>query len=141
MKYIICVGLAIVFSFHCSCATVNKTVLKEFYKNGKLKSLTIVKVKTPKNIDLFTFYKETKIMRTDFDSISGFRLKYTERYTKVGFGGRHCYEIEAIQILYDVAGKRNFYEKSKCDKHQYEYRKYINGKLVFIHIEKKRKRK
>lgn len=77
-------------------------------------------------------------MRTDFDSISGFRLKYTERYTKVGFGGRHCYEIEALQILYDAAGKRNFYEKSKCDKHQYEYRKYINGKLVFIHIENER---
>lgn len=112
----------------------------EYFANGNVKSVTVVKVKTPRNIDLFNFYKQTKIIRTEFDSISGRKILHTVRTTKVGIGGKHCYEYSSIRIEYDENGNRKQYEKSKCDKNYYIRKEYVNGKLNFTHIEKGHRR-
>ncbi|CAN5765006.1 hypothetical protein BH11BAC7_BH11BAC7_13500 [soil metagenome] len=114
---------------------------KEYFANGNVKSVTVTKVKTPRNIDLFNLYKETKVIRTEFDSLSGRRIMHTERTTKIGMGGKHCYEYSSLRIDYDENGKRKRYEKSKCDKHYFISKDYVNGKVTFVHIEKKRRKK
>lgn len=114
---------------------------KEYFANGKVKSVTVTKVKTPRNIDLFNLYKETKVIRTEFDSLTGKKLMHSERTTKIGMGGKHCYEYSSLKITYDENGKRRRYERSKCDKHYYIRKDYVNGKVSFVHIEKKRRRK
>lgn len=113
----------------------------EYFANGNVKSVTVIKIKTPRNIDLFNFYKETKIIRTEFDSLTGRKIMHSVRVTKVGIGGKHCYEYSNKRIDYDENGKRRRYEKSKCDKHYYMYKNYVNGKVSFIHVEKKRRRR
>ncbi len=122
-------------------AGVQRTEAKEFYANGKIKSVTITKVRTPRNIDLFNFYKETKVIRTVFDSISGNKKMHSVRITKVGIGGKHCYEYSSLKIDYDENGKRKYFEESKCDKHYFMFKNYVDGKVTFIHIDKKRRRK
>jgi hypothetical protein len=114
---------------------------KEYFANGNVKSVTVTKVKTPRNIDLFNFYKETKVIRTEFDSLTGRKIMHSVRVTKVGIGGKHCYEYSSLRIDYDENGKRKRYEKSKCDKHYFMYKEYVDGKVSFIHIEKKRRRR
>ncbi|HET6990861.1 MAG TPA: hypothetical protein VFJ43_06030 [Bacteroidia bacterium] len=133
--------LTVAFSLQDMHAAVRRSVAKEFYANGKLKSLTITKVRTPRNIDLFNFYKETKIIRTEFDSITGNKTMHSVRVTKVGIGGKHCYEYSSRLIDYDANEKRKYFEKSKCDKHKFMYKDYVDGKVSFIHIERKRRRK
>ena len=113
----------------------------EYFANGNVKSITVTKVKTPRNIDLFNLYKETKVIRTEFDSLTGNKIMHTVRVTKIGMGGKHCYEYSSLRIDYDENGKRKRYERSKCDKHYYIRKDYVNGKVSFIHIEKKRRRK
>lgn len=122
-------------------AGIHRTEVKEYFANGKIKSVTITKVRTPRIIDLFNFYKETKVIRTEFDSISGNKTFHSVRITKVGMGGQHCYEKYSLKITYDENRKRKYYEESKCDKHYLMYKNYVDGKVIFIHIEKKRKRR
>ncbi len=114
---------------------------KEYFANGKVKSVTVTKVKTPRNIDLFNLYKQTKVIRTEYDSLSGNKIMHSERTTKIGMGGKHCYEYSSLRIDYDENGKRKRYERAKCDKHYYICKDYVNGKVSFIHIEKKRRRR
>jgi hypothetical protein len=114
---------------------------KEYFANGNVKSVTVTKVKTPRNIDLFNLYKETKVIRTEFDSLTGRKIMHSERTTKIGMGGKHCYEYSSLKVVYDENGKRKRYEKSKCDKRYYIRKDYVNGKVSFVHIDKKRRRK
>ena len=114
---------------------------KEYFANGKVKSITVTKIKTPRNVDLFNLYKQTKVIRTEYDSLSGNKKMHSERTTKIGVGGKHCYEYSSLRIEYDANGKRKRYERSKCDKHYYICKDYVNGKVAFIHIEKKRRKK
>jgi hypothetical protein len=114
---------------------------KEYFANGNVKSITVTKVKTPRNIDLFNLYKETKVIRTEFDSLTGNKILHTVRVTKIGMGGKHCYEYSSLRIDYDENGKRKRYERSKCDKHYYIRKDYVDGKVSFIHIEKKRRKR
>ncbi|CAN5242551.1 hypothetical protein BH09BAC5_BH09BAC5_02800 [soil metagenome] len=113
----------------------------EYFANGNVKRITITKVKTPRNIDLFNLYKQTKVISTEFDSITGKVIMHSRRITKIGVGGKHCYEISSLKIDYDVDGNRKHYEYAKCDKHYYIVKEYQNGKVAFTHIEKKRIRR
>ncbi len=114
---------------------------KEFFANGNVKSVTVIKISTPRNIDLFNFYKETKIIKTEFDSATGRKILHTVRVTKVGIGGRHCYEYSSKIIKYELNGDRSYFERSKCDKNYFMYKNYINGKVSFTHIEKRSRRR
>src|SRR6185436_1571742 len=76
-------------------------VKKEYYANGKIKSVTKTKVKYPRNIDLFNFYKKTIVVRTEYDSISSNKINHSKRITKVGIGGKHCYEYFYKNIEYN----------------------------------------
>lgn len=114
---------------------------KEYFANGNVKSITVTRVKTPRNIDLFNLYKETKVIRDEYDSLNGRKIMHSERTTKIGMGGKHCYEYSSLRIDYDKNGKRKRYEKAKCDKHYYICKDYVNGKVSFIHIEKRRRKK
>ncbi len=114
---------------------------KEFFANGKVKSVTVVKISTPRHIDLFNFYKKTKVERTEFDSITGNCISHTVRITKVGIGGKHCHELYYKRADFDRNGKRTRFEKSSCDRNKRKYIDYVNGKRTFVHIEKRRKRK
>jgi hypothetical protein len=125
---------------HSATDTQRPAAKTEYFANGNVKSVTVVKVKTPRNIDLFNFYKKTKIIRTEFDSLSGAKIAHSVRVTKVGVGGKHCYEYSSVQINYDENGKRKSYEKSKCDKNYYIRKDYVNGKVSFIHVEKGHRR-
>jgi hypothetical protein len=122
-------------------AAIHRYELKEFYADGRIKSVTITKVTTPRNIDLFNFYKETKVIKTVYDSATGNKVMHSVRITKVGVGGKHCYEYSSRFTNYDKNGLKTYSEKGKCDKHKYEYIWYEKGKVSFIHKEKKRRRR
>jgi hypothetical protein len=131
-----------VFAQASPTSTKNSRVLtKEFYASGKIKSITITKIRYPRNIDLFNFYKKTITIRTEYDSISSNKINHSKRITKVGIGGKHCYEYYYRRIDYNQEGKRLRFEKSHCDKNRNKYIIYVNGKKDFIHIERPRKRK
>jgi hypothetical protein len=140
LKFLFVSVLTMAFSLHDLDAAVRRFEAKEFYTNGKIKSVTITRVSTPRNIDLFNFYKETKIVKTEYDSITGNKIMHSVRITKVGIGGKHCYEYSSKLINYDANERRQYFEKSKCDKHKFMYKNYVNGKVSFIHIERKRRR-
>ena len=141
--------LFVAFPLHHLCAQGGNVhskpgplTVKETYGNGKIKSITVSETKVkPFNKDLFNVYKTTKVVRTEFDSISGNKTSHSVRMTKIGVGGKHCYEYFYKRTDYDAQGRRKHFEKSKCDKHKYRYKDYENGKVIFIHIEKKRRRK
>lgn len=133
--------ITMAFSLQEIHASIRRTETKEYYANGKIKSVTITRIKTPRNIDLFNFYKETKVNRTEFDSINGNKKMHSVRITKVGMAVRHCYEYLSKKIDFDENGKRKRFEKSRCDKNYFIFKDYTNGKVTFIHIEKKRRRK
>lgn len=133
--------LQVIFAQTRSVSVKTPLERKEYFANGNVKSVTVTKVKTPRNIDLFNLYKETKVIRTEFDSLSGRKIMHSERTTKIGMGGKHCYEYSSLRIDYDENGKRKRYVKSKCDKHHYISKDYVNGKVTFTHIEKKRRKK
>ena|ERR1041385_6284288 len=119
----------------------NPFIKKEFYSNGKLKRVTKTKVKTPRNIDLFKFFKKTTVIINEYDSITSEKILYSKRITKVGIGGKHCYEYFFKCLTYSSTGKRIRFEKSHCDKNRYMYKEYTNGKVSFIHKEKVKRRK
>ncbi|MBI3510066.1 MAG: hypothetical protein HY064_05345 [Bacteroidetes bacterium] len=116
-------------------------VVREKYANGNTKTITKTKVTTNLYVDLFNFYKKTTVICTEFDSITGKRIKHTERITKNGMSGKHCYEIYYQQIDYDKDGNRVHFEETWCDKRRNHTIEYENGKAVFIHIEKRRRRR
>src|ERR1044072_7109204 len=107
-------------------------VTKEFYANGKLKSITKTKVQYPRNIDLFNFYKKTTVTRIEYDSVSTNKINLSRRITKVGVGGKHCYEYFYRRIDYDARGKRVRFEKTHCDKNRNKYIVYVNEKKDLI---------
>ena len=121
-------------------STNRNSQTKEYYSNGKIKSITKTKIKYPRNIDLFNFYKKTIVVQTVYDSILSNKITYVKRITKVGVGGKHCYEYFVKRIDYDQNGKRKKFEKGHCDKNRYKYILYVNGKKDFIHIERPRKK-
>lgn len=116
-----------------------KTVNKEYYANGRIKAVVITVVTTPRNADIFNYYKKTKISRTEFDSIISRKVKETIRITKLGKGGRPCYEVFYKEVDYDKNGKRTHFQKSDCDKSKDKIKEYKNGKVVFIHEKRRRK--
>ena len=119
----------------------NPFIKKEFYANGKLKRVTKTKVKTPRNIDLFNFFKKTTVITSEYDSLTSKKILYSKRVTKVGIGGKHCYEYFFKCINYNSTGTRIRFEKSHCDKNRSMYKEYTNGKVSFIHKEKVKRRK
>jgi hypothetical protein len=119
----------------------NPYVKKEYYANGKLKRITKTKVKVPRNIDLYNYFKKTTVTIHEYDSITSNKIFYSKRVTKVGIGGRHCYEYFFKTISYKPNGDRIRFEKSHCDKNKSMYKTYTNGKVDFIHIEKSKRRK
>lgn len=133
------VWLALLTLFFAFSAHASKTISKEYYANGKLKSVTKTRVTVPRNIDPFNFYKRTKTERVDFDSATGRRIRETTKITMVGNSGRRCYEVYLRQIDYDLAGNRVRFEKSKCDKSKSKVKEYQNGKVAFIRKQKRRR--
>lgn len=116
------------------------SVSREFYANGKIKSVTKTKIRFPRNIDLFNFYKKTIVIRTEYDSVSSNKMMFSKQITKVGIGGKHCHEYFYKRIDYNQEGKRLRFEKAHCDKMRNKYIVYVNGKKNFIHIERPRKK-
>lgn len=116
-----------------------KTVQKEYYTNGNIRAVIITVVTTPMHADLFNFYKQTKILRTEFDSVISRKTKETVRITKLGRGGKPCYEIYYKEIDYDKNGRRTHYEKSHCDKGRSKIKEYENGEVSFISIQRRKR--
>jgi hypothetical protein len=116
-----------------------RTVNKEYYPNGNLKAVTITIVTTPNHADLFNYYKKTKVTRTEFDSVITRKSLETVRITKLGRGGRPCYEYYYKKINYDKNGKRTRFEVTDCDKSKYKVKEYTNGKVSFVRKQKRRR--
>ena len=120
-------------------ASRTKTISKEYYANGRIKAVIVTVVTIPPHPDIFNYFKKTKISRTEFDSLLSRKVKETVRITKLGKGGRPCYEYYYREIDYDKNGNRTHYEKSDCDKSKEIVKEYENGKVIFIHEKRRRK--
>jgi hypothetical protein len=116
-----------------------KTVSKEYFLNGRIKAITIVVITMPRNIDLFNFYKKTKVSRTEFDSLTSRKVRETVRITKLGHGGKPCYEIYFKQIDYDENGKRTRFQEFTCDKKKTKVKEYSDGEVIHVRIQKRRR--
>lgn len=116
-----------------------KQVSRQYFINGNLKSITETRTTLPKYIDPLNFYKKTKVIVTEYDSITMKKLREWTRVTKIGKDGKPCYEIFYEEINYDSAGNRVTYTMSKCDKRRFIFKEYKNGKLTFTRIQKRRK--
>ncbi|HLG03312.1 MAG TPA: hypothetical protein VI731_06930 [Bacteroidia bacterium] len=117
----------------------SKTIQKEFFLNGNVKSITVTTVTMPKRVDLFSFYKKTKISRIDFDSLTGYKLRETCRITKAGHSDRHCYELYFREVEYDQYGNRVRYQEFFCDKGKGKVKEYRDGELVKVIVQKRRR--
>lgn len=116
-------------------------VTKQYYLNGNLKSITAVSTTLPRYIDPMNFYKKTKVVVTEFDSISKGMTRQFTRITKIGKDGKPCYEIFYEETVYDKFGNKKTYLKSRCDKQRSKFIQYKEGHVEFIQIHKRRKRK
>ena len=105
-----------------------------------MKSITETRTTLPKYIDPLNFYKKTKVIVTEYDSLTSNKTKEWTRITKIGKDGKPCYEIYYEEIQYDSTGHRVIYMMSRCDKKKAIFKEYKNGKLVFTRINKRRKR-
>lgn len=118
-----------------------KQVTKQYYLNGNLKSITAVSTTLPRYIDPMNFYKKTKVEVTEFDSLSKNMTRQFIRITKIGKDGKPCYEIYYEETIYDKFGNKKTYLKSRCDKQRSKFIQYKEGRVEFIQIHKRRKRK
>jgi len=118
-----------------------KQVVKQYFLNGRIKSITETRTTLPKYIDPLNFYKKTKVIVTEYDSLSNKKSRQLTRVTKLGRDGKPCYEIFFEEIKYDSNGERVTYNMSKCDKRKTMFKEYKGGKLVFTRIQKRRKRR
>jgi hypothetical protein len=117
-----------------------RSIDKLFFVNGNVRALIITETIIPWHSDFYSYYKETRVFRTEFDSLTGRRVKETVRYTKLGRGGRHCYEILYKETRYDLAGNKTHFEKQKCDKYKSKTIEYTGGKKTSVIIHKPRRR-
>lgn len=118
-----------------------KQVTKQYYLNGNLKSITAVSTTLPRYIDPMNFYKKTKVEVTEFDSLSKNMTRQFTRITKIGKDGKPCYEIFYEETIYDKFGNKKTYLRSRCDKQRSKFIQYKEGRVEFIQIHKRRKRK
>lgn len=118
-----------------------KQVTKQYYLNGNLKSITAVSTTLPRYIDPMNFYKKTKVEVTEFDSLSKSMTRQFTRITKIGKDGKPCYEIFYEETIYDKFGNKKTYLRSRCDKQRSKFIQYKEGRVEFIQIHKRRKRK
>lgn len=136
---ILCFGLNIALLSQGQTRTSRK-VTKNFYGNGNVKSISETSTTLPKYIDPMNFYKKTKMVVTEFDSITTLKVKEWTRIFKIGKDGKPCHEIFYEEIVFDQYGNRVTYMKSRCDKRKSKYKQYKNGKVDFIQVVKRRKR-
>lgn len=118
-----------------------KQITKQYFVNGNLRSITETRTTLPRYIDPMNFYKKTKVVVTEYDSVTTKKTREWTRVTKIGKDGKPCYEIYYEEIKYDSLGNRVTYNMSRCDKKKSCFKEYKNGKLVFTRIQKRRKRK
>lgn len=118
-----------------------KQITRQYFGNGNVKSITETRTTLPKFIDPLNFYKKTKVIVTEYDSLTAKKSREWTRITKIGKDGKPCYEIFYEEINYDSTGRRVTYTLSKCDKKRAIFKEYKNGKLVFTRIQKRRKRR
>jgi hypothetical protein len=123
------------FSMHAQTTRTRREIQKTYWPNGTIKTVTVIKTTTGKYVDLFNFYKKTNVKQTDF-SEQGIKTRKTVRVTKLGRGGKPCYEIFSSQTDYDERGNKTRYEESQCDKNKTKLKVYQNGKLIFVRIHK-----
>jgi hypothetical protein len=118
-----------------------RDVSKQYFSNGHLKSVTETRTTLPRYIDPLNFYKKTKVIVTEYDSLSTHKTRQWTRITKIGKDGKPCYEIYFEEIRYDASGNRMTYQSNRCDKRRSTFKQYNDGKLEFIRIQKRRKRR
>ncbi len=123
------------FSLQAQTTRTRREIQKTYWPNGTIKTVTVIKTTTGKYVDLFNYYKKTHVKQTDFNE-QGIKTRKTVRITKLGRGGKPCYEIYSSQTDYDEQGKITRYEESQCDKNKTKLKVYQNGKLIFVRIHK-----
>lgn len=117
-----------------------KQVVKAYFANGKLKSVTTTHTTLPKFIDPMNYYRKTKVNIMEYDSLTAIKTREVTRITKIGKDGNPCFELFFEEIKYDEFGHRSTYAMSRCDKKKFVFKQYADGKLVFTRINKRRKR-
>jgi hypothetical protein len=136
---LLCFGLNLALHSQGQTRTT-KQITKKFYGNGNVKSIAETSTTLPKYIDPLNFYKKTKVVVVEYDSVSTNKIKEWTRIFKIGKDGKPCHEIFYEEITYDKFGNRVSYMKSRCDKRKAKYKQYKNGKVDFIQVVKRRKR-
>ncbi|MGL4595991.1 MAG: hypothetical protein ACRCYO_00590 [Bacteroidia bacterium] len=127
--------LIVALPAHAQTTRTRRAIEKEYWPNGNIKFVTVTKTTTGKYVDLFNYYKKTNVKRTEFNE-QGIKIRKTVRVTKLGRGGKPCYEIFSSQTDYDEQGNKTRYEESQCDKNKSKLKVYQNGKLIFVRIHK-----
>src|SRR5688572_20284171 len=89
-----------------------KEVSKKYYVNGNVKSVAETYTTLPKYIDPMNFYKKTKVVVVEFDSLTTQKKKEWTRIFKIGKDGKPCHEIFYEEINYDQFGNRTSYQRS-----------------------------
>ena len=134
-------SLVVIFFLLAGLPAIAQTVrhrthdVEYFPNSNHVKKVTVTLIKRNKFVDLYNYYKLTKVTVTEFN-FEGEKLSVLHRTTRQGVG-HTCYEVYVSQLFFDPQGRKKHFESSTCDKRESVMKEYKEGKLVFERKHKK----